>query len=110
MQKTIAQKSGNSHQRRGLSGGGGAVLIRELARRRGPGWGRIALLGAAYAIIEEGLVIQSMFNPNLFNASLLGGTALGVNWVWVEWTFGYHIMWSIAIPILLIELPEQGNT
>jgi hypothetical protein len=84
--------------------GGGAVLIRELARRRGPGWGRIALLGAAYAIIEEGLVIQSMFNPNLFNAGLLGGTVLGVNWVWVEWTFGYHIMWSIAIPILLTEL------
>jgi hypothetical protein len=84
--------------------GGGAVLIRELARRRGPGWGRIALLGAAYAIIEEGLAIQSMFNPNLFNAGLLGGTVLGVNWVWVEWTFGYHIMWSIAIPILLTEL------
>jgi hypothetical protein len=84
--------------------GGGAVLIRELARRRGPGWGRIALLGAAYAIIEEGLALQSMFNPNLFNAGLVGGTVLGVNWVWVEWTIGYHIMWSIAIPILLTEL------
>lgn len=34
--------------------GGGAVLIRELARRRGSGWGRIALLGAAYAIVERG--------------------------------------------------------
>jgi hypothetical protein len=84
--------------------GGGAVLIRELARRRGPGWGRIALLAAAYAIIEEGLAIQSMFNPNLFNAGLLGGTVLGVNWVWVQWTIGYHIMWSIGIPILLTEL------
>src|SRR5262245_36272156 len=52
--------------------GGGAVLIRELARRRGPGWGRIVLLGAAYAIVEEGLAIQSMFNPDLFNAGILG--------------------------------------
>ncbi|HSB02215.1 MAG TPA: hypothetical protein VLE49_16315, partial [Anaerolineales bacterium] len=43
--------------------GGGAVLVRELARRRGPGWGRIFLLGAAYGIIEEGLAIQSIFNP-----------------------------------------------
>jgi hypothetical protein len=84
--------------------GGGAVLIRELIRRRGLGWSRIALLGAAYAIIEEGLAIQSMFNPNLFNAGLLGGTVLGINLVWAEWTVGYHIVWSISIPILLTEL------
>jgi len=89
--------------------GGGAILIRELARRRGSGWGRIALLGAAYAIVEEGLAIQSMFNPNLFNAGLLGGTVFGVNWVWAEWTICYHIVWSIGIPILLTELlfPER---
>jgi len=84
--------------------GGGAILIRELVRRRGLGWGRIALLGAAYAIVEEGLALQSMFNPNLFNAGILGGNWLGVNWVWVEWTLGYHIIWSISIPILLTEL------
>ena len=84
--------------------GGGAVLIRELARRRGPGWSRVALLGAAYAIIEEGLALQSMFNPDLFNAAGYGGRALGVNWVWSEWTLGYHIVWSIIIPILLAEL------
>jgi hypothetical protein len=84
--------------------GGGVVLIRELARRRGSGWGRIVLLGAAYAIVEEGLAIQSLFNPDLFNAGALGGRWLGVNWVWSEWTIGYHIMYSIAIPILLAEL------
>lgn len=84
--------------------GGGAVLIRELARRRGSGWIRIMLLAGAYAIVEEGLALQSMFNPNLFNAGLVGGTVLGVNWIWVEWTIGYHIVWSIAIPILLTEL------
>jgi hypothetical protein len=83
--------------------GGGAVLIRELARRRG-GWGRVALLGAAYGVVEEGLAIQSMFDPDLFNAGLLGGRALGVNWVWSEWTVGYHVVWSITIPILLAEL------
>jgi hypothetical protein len=84
--------------------GGGAVLIRELARRRGAGWGRIALLGAAYAVVEEGLAIQSLFNPDLFNAGVLGGRALGVNWVWSQWTVGYHVVWSIIIPILLAEL------
>src|SRR5437868_2902398 len=53
--------------------GGGVVFIRELARRRGPGWWRIALLGAAYGVVEEGLAIQSMFNPDLFNAGIVGG-------------------------------------
>jgi len=84
--------------------GGGAILIRELARRRGPGWRQIFLLGAAYGLIEEGLAIQSIFNPNLFNAGSLGGRALGVNWVWSLWTIGYHIFYSIGIPILLAEL------
>jgi hypothetical protein len=84
--------------------GGGALMIRELARRRGSGWARIALLSAAYAIVEEGLVLQSMFDPALFNAGDLGGRWLGVNWVWSEWTIGYHIIWSISIPVLLAEL------
>jgi hypothetical protein len=84
--------------------GGGAVLIRELARRRGPGWNRIFLLGAAYAIIEEGLIIQSIFDPNMFNAGSMGARVFGINWVWTIWTIGYHIVWSISIPILLAEL------
>ena len=83
--------------------GGGAILIRELARRRGSGWERIVLLGAAYGIFEEGLLIQSMFNPDLFNAGRVGGRALGVNWIWSEWTVGYHVVYSIVIPILLTE-------
>ena len=85
--------------------GGGAVLIRELVRRRsGTGWGRIVVLGAAYALIEEGLAVQSFFNPDLFQAGAIGGRALGVNWIWSEWTVGYHILWSLLIPILLTEL------
>ena len=91
--------------------GGGAILVRELARRSGPGWGPIFLLGAAYGVIEEGLAIQSIFNPNLFNAGLLGGRMLGVNWLWTMWTIGYHIVWSISLPIFLTELlfPARRN-
>jgi hypothetical protein len=83
--------------------GGGVLIIRDLARRRGRGWWRILLLGAAYAIVEEGLVIQSVFNPDLFRAGELGGRALGVNGVWTEWTIAYHATYSVAIPILLAE-------
>ena len=83
--------------------GGGAIIIRELARHHGPGWGRIVTLAVAYGIVEEGLVTQTLFNPDLFRAGLIGGRALGINWVWSEWTVGYHAVYSIAIPILLAE-------
>ena len=84
--------------------GGGALLIRELVRRRGLDWISIALLGVAYAIIEEGLVIQSLFNPTLFGAAAYGGRALDVNWIWTLWSVAYHTVVSISIPILLSEL------
>jgi hypothetical protein len=84
--------------------GCGALLIRELVRRRGLGWLSILALGVAFGIIEEGLALGSLFNPSLFNAGDLGGRAFGVNWVWTQWTLGYHAVWSISIPILLAEL------
>src|SRR5918911_357793 len=84
--------------------GCGALLIRELVRRRGLRWPSILMLGVAFGIVEEGLALQSLFNPNLVNAGDLGAHALGVNWVWTQWTLGYHAVWSISIPILLSEL------
>ena len=79
---------------------GGAILIRELARRRGSGWLQIAMLGVAFGIVVEGLALGSLFSPTLFNAALVGGRLFGVNWTWTEWTLGYHAIWSISIPIV----------
>jgi len=89
--------------------GGGAVLIREMARRLGPGWYRIALFAAAYALIEEGLVMQTLFSPDLFGAAACGARMAGVNWVWTQALIGYHVIWSIMIPIALVEIffPER---
>ncbi len=84
--------------------GGGALLIRELVCRSGRGWGSILLLGAAYGIVEEGLALQSFFNPTLYGASYWGAHILGINGVYTVWAIGYHAVWSIAIPILLTEL------
>ena len=63
--------------------GAGAILIRELALRRGLGWTKILLLGAAYGIVEEDLQIQSFFNAHHTGLGNLAvyGRALGVNWV-----------------------------
>src|SRR5690242_1417016 len=51
--------------------GCGALLIRELTRRAGRGWPTMALLALAFGVLEEGLVTQSLFNPNYVNAHLL---------------------------------------
>ena len=51
--------------------GGAAVLIRELARRRSGGWRAIALLALGFGLLEEGLVTQSLFNPDYAGAHLL---------------------------------------
>jgi hypothetical protein len=43
--------------------GGGALLIREVARRTTGGWPVIIVLAAAYALLEEGPIDQMLFNP-----------------------------------------------
>jgi hypothetical protein len=86
--------------------GSGAVLVREYARRWGKGWRSILFLGAAYGIIEEGILVRSFFDPGWVDLGVLGtyGRWLGVNWVWAEWLTIYHAIFSITIPILLVEL------
>ena len=86
--------------------GGAAILIRETARRRGLGWPGIFGLALAYAIVEEGLVIQSLFNPNFMELRLLDYgyvPALGMGVWWTVYVLGIHSMWSIAVPIALME-------
>jgi len=84
--------------------GCGVLLIRELVRRRTTSWWPVVLLGAAYMLVEEGLALQTLFNPNFVNAAKLGGRWLGVNFVLTQWELGYHIVWSICIPIAITEL------
>jgi len=43
--------------------GGGAILICELKIRWQQGWLSLLVLGATYAIIEEGLMVKSFFDP-----------------------------------------------
>jgi len=84
--------------------GSAALLIREFVRRRNLGWFSIILLGIAFGIIEESLLLQSSFNPHFLNFDLSFGRFLGVNWVWSEIIIINHSIWSITIPVLLAEL------
>jgi hypothetical protein len=94
--------------------GGGAVLVRETVRRRRLGAVWLVLLGLAYGLIEEGLVVQSLFDQRFPGLDFLGyyGHWLGVNWVWAEFIVPYHAVFSIAIPITIAELlfPERRDT
>lgn len=86
--------------------GTGAILIREIVRRRGLHWSWIPVLAFAYGLIEEGLALHSLFNPNFPGIGSLGfyGRALGVDWAWASYVLGLHTVWSISTPILLTEL------
>ena len=97
--------------------GGGALLIREFARRAGRGWPTILLLGMAYAIFEEAFTTQSLFNPNYLklNLGLLAPAyipGLGIGAWWTLWMFNVHAVWSIATPIALVEacVPDRART
>ena len=86
--------------------GGGAILVRELVFRWGKGWPALLVLGAAYGILEEGLMCKSFFDPNWPDLGLLGtyGRSAGVNWVWSLGLTVYHAVFSIAAPIVLVGL------
>lgn len=93
--------------------GGGALLAREAVIRWRKGWVSLLVLGAAYGIIEEGLMVKSFFDPAWQDIGILGsyGRWTGVNWVWSLALTVYHAVISINIPILLTELmfPRMRN-
>src|SRR5580700_843372 len=88
--------------------GGGALVIREIVRRRGGGWLNIFALGLAYAIFEEAFTTQTLFNPNYLhlNLHLLEPAyipALGIGVWWTVHVLTLHTVWSVSVSIALVE-------
>ncbi|NYH88494.1 hypothetical protein [Actinopolymorpha rutila] len=95
--------------------GGGALLVREFVRRTGRGWPSILLLGLAYGVFEEGITTQSLFNRNYVGAHLLDVgyvPALGIAVPWTLAVLALHTVWSISVPIGLVEamVPQRRTT
>lgn len=96
--------------------GGGVILIREAARRTGRGWPTMLLLGLAFGVVEEGLVMQSLFNPAYADIGQRAGAAqlpgLGVNAWWTLFVLTLHVVWSTAVPIIVVEglFPGRSTT
>lgn len=95
--------------------GGGALVIREVARRTGRGWPTILLLGLAYGFVEAGLLDQSLFNPDYMGLdfqSVAPVPGLGVSaYFALSFTVG-HAIWSIGVPIAIVEalFSDRGTT
>lgn len=91
-----------------------AVLIHEIVVRRGLSWGNVLLMGAAFGIFQEALVVQTWFNfqapgsPAHSNGSY--GVAFGTAWNWGVNLTIYHAFISITAPLILVGLlfPRQA--
>lgn len=86
--------------------GGGALLIRETARRFRRGYPTMLVLAVAYGLIEEGFVVGTLFNPDYLGLGLLDHgwvPALGTSPVWAIYVVGIHAVWSILVPVVLTE-------
>jgi hypothetical protein len=92
----------------------GVLLVREARVRWHKGWGTVLLLGLAYGICEEGLALHTFFRTQGPPVGALGayGHLWGVNWVWAIGLMAFHAVYSIALPILLVDLtwPELRGT
>jgi len=84
----------------------GVFLIREAMVRWRRGWASVFLLGFAYAIVEEGLALRTLYDPNSPQVGSLGiyGHWMGVNWVWTAGLLLFHSVFSITLPIVLFRL------
>ncbi|MEV4709305.1 hypothetical protein [Actinoplanes sp. NPDC049316] len=93
--------------------GGGALVIREVTRRTGRGWPTVLLLALAYGLFEEGIATQSLFNPDYAGAHLLDQgfvPALGIAVPWTLYVLALHTVWSITVPIALVEEASSRRT
>ena len=90
--------------------GPGVLLVREAKVRWNKGLASVLLLGAAYGILEEGIALSTLFDPNANPVGTLGtyGHWLGVNWIWAASILPVHMIFSISLPIMLLglALPE----
>ena len=83
-----------------------ALIIREVTRRRQRGWGTILLLGMAYALAEECVILQTSLTPQFFPPAFSAnfGWAFGVQWIYLTAMLWYQSVYAIVLPIYLTEI------
>lgn len=92
--------------------GGGALMIREIVRRRQLGWTALLLLGLALAVAEECLIQQTSLAPIVIKLKGVEyGRAWGINYVYLLWALVYEAVLVVLVPVALVELvfPSRGR-
>jgi len=90
----------------------GAVLIREIVRRKGLGWPSLLLLALVLALAEECLIQQTSLAPLVIQLKgQVYARAYGVNYVYLLWALIYEAVYVVLLPVLLAELlfPERRS-
>ncbi|MFD1372881.1 hypothetical protein [Actinoplanes sichuanensis] len=90
-----------------------AVLIREVARRRGGGWPVMVSLAVAFGLVQAGLVDQSLFDRAALEGTEFAEESRAAGATWVAWPgfsaeqlFEFvrnHVWWSVCAPIAVVE-------
>lgn len=80
--------------------GSANLLIRELRRRRNLGWASVLKLGAAFGFINEGIVAATWYRVTPTGYVITDG----VDWAWAVALTVFHAVFSVVVPILLVEL------
>jgi hypothetical protein len=94
--------------------GSSALLIREIIARRRLGWSAALILGAAFGVFQEALVVQTWYNftakSSPSHSSGVYAVWLGTNWVWALNVTIYHAVISITLPLIMLTLifPERA--
>jgi hypothetical protein len=90
--------------------GGPALLLREVVRGRGRGWPAMLLLATAFAVIQPGVIDQSMFSTGYHDipdwmewARPTWIEGLGLSAYQSQSWIHAHVIWSFSAPIALIE-------
>lgn len=83
-----------------------ALLTHEVIARQRLGWGNALLLGAAFGVFQEALVVQTWFNYMSPQSPIHSESDYGVMWgTSVNWALNltlYHAVVSITVPLILI--------
>ncbi len=83
-----------------------ALLTHEIIARRRLGWGNVLLLGAAFGVFQEALIVQTWFNFMSPQSPIHSISGYGVVWgTSLNWALNltlYHAVVSITVPLILI--------
>jgi hypothetical protein len=85
--------------------GGGALMLRALARKLGLGWGSLLLFGLIIAVAEEFVIQQTSFAPLVIKLKgVEWARAGGINYVYALWALAYEAVWVVLMPTLVAEM------